>query len=107
MLKLFKKKNKNGDMLKIFDGRTVKYITRRRQNGDGTVNHDVISKTGRIVLLQDEIRIIDGERDIFCVAVDDAKYYTLLSGDGITVEGNNSITNEYESYTVYFSYYRK
>lgn len=107
MLNIFKRKDKNGDLLKIFDGRIVKYITKRRQNADGTVNHDVISKTGRIVLLNEEIRIIDGENDIFCVGVNDAKYYTLLSGDGITVEGKSEITGENESYTVYFSYYRK
>lgn len=107
MLKLFKKKNKNSELLKIFDGRQVKYITKRRQNTDGTVNHDVISKTGRIVLLEKEIRIIDGEKDIFRVDEQNAKYFVLLSGDGITVEGKNKITEKDESYTVYFSYYRK
>ncbi len=107
MLKLFKKKNKNNELLKIFDGRTVKYITKRRVDDDGNVNHDIISKTGRIVLIDEEIRIIDGENDIFLQDAKVTKYYMLLSGDGITVEGENKLTKVYESYTVYFSYYRK
>lgn len=107
MLNIFKKKNKNAELLRIFDGRTVKYITKRRVDNEGNVNHDIISKTGRIVLIDNEIRIIDGENDIFRQNADDTKYYTLLSGDGITVEGENKITDIEESYTVYFSYYRK
>lgn len=107
MLNIFKKKNKNTELLRIFDGRTVKYITKRREDNDGTVNHDIISKAGRIVLIDNEIRIINGEQDVFRVSVDNAKYYVLLSGDGITVEGVNKMTGIYESYTVYFSYYRK
>ena len=107
MLNFFKKKDKNTNLLKIFDGRQIKYITKRRQNPDGTVNHDVISKTGRIVLIEKEIRIIEGEKDIFRVEEQNAKYFVLLSGDGITVDGVNKLNGEFESYTVYFSYYRK
>ncbi len=107
MLNIFKKKNKNTELLRIFDGRTVKYITKRRVDSEGNVNHDVVSKSGRIVLIDNEIRIINGEQDIFSVSADNAKYYVLLSGDGITVEGKNKITDIQESYTVYFSYYRK
>ena len=107
MLNIFKKKNKNTELLRIFDGRTVKYITKRRVDADGNVNHDVISKSGRIVLIDNEIRIINGEDDVFRASADNTKYYVLLSGDGITVEGVSGITGVYESYTVYFSYYRK
>lgn len=107
MLNIFKRKNKNTALLRIFDGRTVKYITKRRVDDLGTVNHDVISKTGRIVLIDGEVRIIDGEKDIFLQAAEQTKYFMLLSGDGITIEGKNRITDEFESYTVYFSYYRK
>lgn len=107
MLKFFKKKDKNTELLRIFDGRTVKYITKRRVDVSDNVNHDIISKTGRIVLIDNEIRIINGENDIFRCVTDTVKYYMLLSGDGITVEGENEITRQAESYTVYFSYYRK
>ena len=107
MLKLFKKKNKNTALLRIFDGRTVKYITKRRVDDSGTVNHDIISKTGRIVLIDNEIRIIDGEKDIFIQSAEQTVYYMLLSGDGVTIEGINKLTDINESYTVYFSYYRK
>ncbi len=100
----FKKKKEN-PILKIFDGRTVKYITRRVQTGEG-VNHEVVGKGGRIVLLEDEIRIICGERDIFKGSLQ-TECCMLLSGDGATVKGTNKINGEEELYTVYFSYYRK
>ncbi len=107
MLNIFKKKNKSTELLRIFDGRTVKYITKRRVDESGNVNHDIMSKTGRIVLIDNEIRILNGEEDVFRVAAHNAKYFVLLSGDGVTVEGVSEITGMYESYTVYFSYYRK
>ncbi len=107
MLNIFKRKDKNTELLKKFDGRTVRYITKRNVDENGNVNHFVVSKNGRIVVIDDEIRIIDGEKDLFRCGVDDSRYYMLLSGDGITIEGQNSIGGQDDSFTVYFSYYRK
>lgn len=107
MLNIFKRKNKNTELLKNFDGRTVKYITKRQVDENGNVNHDVVSKNGRIVAIDNEIRIIDGERDLFRCGLDFSRYFMLLSGDGITIEGQNSISGQDDSFTVYFSYYRK
>ncbi len=103
---LFRKKQKENPILKIFDGRTVKYITRRETVG-GCVNHNIVGKGGRIVLLDDEIRIICGEQDIYSGAVGSTECCMLLSGDGATVKGVNKINNNEELYTVYFSYFRK
>ncbi len=107
MFSFLKKKDKNTDILKNFDGRTVKYITKRNVDGAGNVNHDVVSKNGRIVVIDKEIRIIDGEHDLFRCSTDAARYFMLLSGDGITVEGQNKVGGGEDSFTVYFSYYRK
>lgn len=105
MLKLFQKRNKN-PVARYFDGREVTYITKREHIGDN-VNHNVITKNGRIVLLQNEIRIISGEIDIFRCDEQDTEYNMLLSGDGVTVEGINKLNGEKESYTAYYKYYRK
>ncbi len=104
---LFKKKNKNEQLLKTFDGREVKYVTKRIQHEDGTVTYDIVGKAGRIAVVGDTIRIICGVIDVFTCPVSDSKYYLLMSGDGVTVEGQNQVSNEYDVVTAYYTYYRK
>lgn len=104
---LFRKKATDNEMLKIFDGRTVKYITKRVVSPDSSVNHDIVGKGGRIVFLDNEIRILLGESYIFRGDIKTTNCNMLLSGDGATVKGINLNNNEEELYTVYFSYYRK
>ena len=107
MFSFFKKEKKNTALLQNFDGRQVKYVTKRVQLPDGSVNYDIVGKSGRIAVIDDQIRIICGEKDIFNCAVSESKYYLLMSGDGVTVEGNNTVTGEYDTITAYYSYYRK
>lgn len=104
---LFKKKNKNESLLKTFDGREVKYVTKRNPHDDGTVTYDIIGKSGRIAVVGDNIRIICGEIDVFTCKVSDSKYYLLMSGDGVTVEGQNTVSGNYDVVTAYYTYYRK
>lgn len=104
---LFKKKNKNEALLKTFDGREVKYVTLRVPHNDGTVTYDIIGKSGRIAVVGDNIRVICGEIDVFTCPVADSKYYLLMSGDGVTVEGQNQVSGEYDTVTAYYTYYRK
>ena len=104
---LFKKKNKNESLLKTFDGREVKYVTKRVVHDDGNVNYDIIGKAGRIAVVDDNIRIICGVIDVFTCPVSDSKYYLLMSGDGVTVEGQNQVTGQYDVVTAYYTYYRK
>lgn len=104
---LFKKKNKNTELLNTFDGRQVKYVTKRQQKDDGTVVHNIVGKSGRIAVVGDEIRIICGEIDVFSCKVSDSKYFLLMSGDGVTVEGENKVSGNYDSVTAYYTYYRK
>ena len=104
---LFKKKNKNEQLLKTFDGREVKYVTKRVVRDDGTVNYDIIGKMGRIAVVADNIRVICGEIDVFTCPVAESKYYLLMSGDGVTVEGQNLVSGEYDTITAYYTYYRK
>lgn len=104
---LFKKNNKNTSLLKTFDGREVKYVTKRVLHDDGTVTYDIIGKSGRIAVVGENIRVICGEKDVFTCAVSDSKYYLLLSGDGVTVEGQNTVSGNYDTVTAYYTYYRK
>lgn len=104
----FKKKTaKQDNVLKKMDGREIKYVTRRVRNEDGTVKEVILGKTGRVVVLDGEIRVMCGERDVFRCKTENAVYYMLLSGDGITVSGINSIDGVEMDIIVYFTYYRK
>ncbi len=104
---LFSKKNKNESLLKTFDGREVKYVTKRHPHADGTVTYDIIGKAGRIAVVGENIRIICGEIDVFTCKVSESKYFLLMSGDGVTVEGQNAVSGNYDSVTAYYTYYRK
>lgn len=104
---LFRKKRKNEDLLRTFDGRELKYVTKRNEHPDGTVTYDIIGKLGRIAVIGEYIRIICGEIDVFNCKIEDSKYYLLMSGDGVTVEGENTVTGKYDTVTAYYTYYRK
>ena len=101
-IKINLKQKRNLELLKTFDGREVKYVT-KRENGESII----VGKSGRIAVINEQIRVICGEIDVFNCAVESAKYYLLMSGDGVTVEGNNTVTGEYDVITAYYSYYRK
>ena len=106
MFNLFKKK-KRDSVLEEMDGREVKYVTRRVREENGNVKEEIMGKRGRIVAINGEIRVICGAQDVFRCMAEDAEYYVLLSGNGITVSGVNSINGEYEDIVVYYTYYRK
>ncbi len=102
-----KRKSKNDTTLTQMDGREIKYVTRRIRNEDGSVKEVILGKSGRIVVIDGEIRIMCGENDVFRCMAADAVYYTLLSGDGITVSGINLLDNEQVDMIVYYKYHRK
>ena len=104
----FKRKiTENENVLLEMDGREIKYVTRRIRGEDGTVKETIMGKAGRIVVIDGEIRIMCGESDVFRCMAENATYYTLLSGDGITVTGINSLNGEQMDMIVYYSYHRK
>lgn len=102
----FKHKNKNDDVLRQMDGREIKYVTQRNREADGTVKEIILGRRGRIVVIDGEIRVMCDARDVFRCKTADAVYYTLLSGDGITVSGVNSVNGEYMDIIVYYVYHR-
>ena len=104
----FKKKEpKHTDVLAQMDGREIKYVTQRVREPDGNVKEKILGKQGRIVVIDGEIRVMCGETDVFRCMAENATYYTLLSGDGITVSGVNSINGEKMDIIVFYTYYRK
>lgn len=104
---LKKNKNPNANVLRQMDGREIKYVTRRTRNEDGSVKEIILGKEGRIVVIDDEIRVMCGAVDVFRSDVENSTYYMLLSGDGITVSGVNKIDNNEMDIIVYYKYHRK
>ena len=102
-----RKKNENENVLMEMDGREIKYVTRRIKSDDGSVKETIMGKSGRIVVLDGEIRIMCGATDVFRCMAENATYYTLLSGDGITVTGVNTLNGEHMDMIVYYTYHRK
>ena len=102
-----KKKIENKDVLHQMYGREIKYVTRRVRDAEGNVKEVILGKQGRIVVLEGEIRVMCGETDVFRCMAENATYYVLLSGDGITVSGVNSIDGEQMDIIVYYTYHRK
>ena len=107
MFKFLFKKDKNMSVLREMDGREIKYVTRRIKKENGDVEEVILGKRGRIVVIDGEIRIMCGEVDVFRAKAVDSTYYTLLSGDGITVSGVNTLNGEQMDITVYYVYHRK
>ena len=106
----FKRKKKTEDnitVLKQMDGREIKYVTQRVRDNDGNVKEKILGKQGRIVVIDGEIRVMCGETDVFRCMAENATYYTLLSGDGITVSGVNTLNGEKMDIIVFYTYYRK
>ena len=102
-----KKKDANADVLRQMDGREIKYVTRRIRTEDGAVKEVILGKDGRIVVIEDEIRIMCGTTDVFRCKTENATYYMLLSGDGITVSGVNEIDGNQMDIIVFYKYHRK
>ncbi len=107
MLWFKRKKTGNENVLRQMDGREIKYVTQRIREADGTVKESILGKRGRIVVIDNEIRVMCEAKDVFLCSAEDATYYTLLSGDGITVSGINKLNGEQMDIIVYYTYYRK
>lgn len=97
-----KKSNAQKAVLKTFNGRQINYVTRRIEE-NGSVRDDIIGKNGRIAVKDGMIHVICGTTDLFLCPVKDAECNLLLSGNGATVKGFNSVINAPDSIIVYYN----
>lgn len=105
---LFKKKKpKCDEVLSKMDGRQVKYVTKRVRDESGNPKEEILGKSGRIVVIDGEIRVMCGAEDVFRAMAEDSEYYILMSGNGMTVRGVNTLNGEHMEITAYYTYYRK
>lgn len=89
-------------VINSFNGRQISHITKRViQNG--TTVDEVISKGGRVVEHDGYIKIISDCKDVFLCPEKEAKCNFLLSGNGAAIEGNNSVSGEYDKMMIYYT----
>ena len=72
-----------------------------------TEKSSIVGKAGRIVLIDNEIRVLCGEVDVFRCDMNNCEYFIHMSGDGITVKGPNTVTGEDDHIMIFYKYYRK
>lgn len=100
-------KKKQNKTLASLHGQEVKYVTKRVTDENGGVSEKIVGKSGRIVVIDGVITIMCGETDVFKGNTDTTDCYTLLSGNGITVSGINTLNGEKVDFVVYYKYHRK
>lgn len=101
---LFSRKSKEQkNVLKTFNGRQINSVTRRIYTDDGGVRETIIGKNGRVAVHEGNVHIICGTEDVFLCPVEKVKCNLLLSGNGATVEGENSVSGEFDRLIVYYN----
>lgn len=88
---------------KSLHGQAVKYVTERRND-----NEDVIGRGGSLAVHGDTF-IVDSSGDrLFVCQIADLDISSLMSGDGVIVQGPNMLeAGKFRSIVVHFVYHRK
>ena len=91
------------EQARALHGQAVKYVTERRDN-----NEDVIGRGGALAVHGDTF-IVDSSGDrLFVCKIAELEVSTLMSGDGVIVQGPNMLEDgRFRSIVVHFVYYRK
>ncbi len=107
--KLFGIGNKPGspayrlEQAKKLHGQAVKYVTEHRNDND-----DVIGRGGYVSLIDDKIVVDSSGERIFVCEAKEAEISWLMSGNGVVINGPNSLEGGNErTITVHFVYHRK
>ena len=84
-------------------GQPVKYVTERRED-----NEDVIGRGGALAVHGDTFIVDSSGERLFVCEIANLEVSTLMSGDGVIVQGPNLLEDgKFSSIIVHFVYYRK
>lgn len=89
-------------MCKKLDGRGLKYILERGEDGVDTV----IGKGGVLSLFNGEFSVVSGDRTLFVCKADELKAWEFMALDGATLTGFDKITGRERTILAYYTYYR-
>lgn len=100
--RLKKQLEETRSLLLRVDGRQIQYATRREPDARETV----LGKGGRIWIHADEIRVSDGEKELFACSFTEVDAGELMSGDGLVLKGPNRLSGQTETVVAYYLYFR-
>ena len=92
------------EMAKRLDRKFIKYVTEREEDGSETI----LGKEGCIYTCGELLRVVSTSGKVFEGRIVDLLMSELMSGDGVIIQGPNSLENgKFRSIIVHFVYYRK
>lgn len=104
----FSKKDENSPAFKRkfagnINNRHVKYVT-ERFNGI----EEIVGREGHINILPggDEIAVTCGITEVFRGRIEELSMWTLMSNDGVVLDGYDLVTGRYREVTAFYLYYR-
>lgn len=89
-------------MAEKLDGRTLRYILEREENGE----ERVLAKGGILSNYEGNFSVISGEKTIFCVRSADLHAWEFLSLEGATLTGYDQTVGRERTILAYYKYYR-
>ncbi len=89
-------------MCKKLDGRGLKYVLERGEDGVDTV----IGKGGVLSLFKDEFSVVSGDKTLFSCKATELKAWEFMALDGATLTGYDFISGKERTILAYYTYYR-
>ncbi len=86
-------------MGKHLDRLTIKYVSERDEDGRETI----IGKEGCIYLADDLLRVVSTPGKVFEGKLLDLLMSELMSGEGVIIDGFDTVTQKYRSIKCYFT----
>ncbi|MBR5308340.1 MAG: hypothetical protein IKU43_06190 [Clostridia bacterium] len=85
------------------NNRHVKYVTERFEGIE-----EIVGREGHINILPDGIHlaVTCGITEIFKAKIDDLSMWTLMSNDGVVLDGFDLVTGRKREVTAFYLYYR-
>ena len=106
----FRKKKKEGtrafrrEMAKKLDGRAVKYVTERAEDG----SESVIGRQGALIVKGDDMIVFSSADVVMRCPIDDMDAAELLSLQGVIISGpDTEHGGDFRSIIAYYTYYLK
>ena len=91
------------EQAKALHGQPVRYVTERRDD-----NEDVVGRGGTLAVHGDTFIVDSSGERLFVCEIANLEVSTLMSGDGVIVQGPNILEGgKFRSIVVHFVYHRK
>lgn len=106
--KRFSKKDENSpafrhEFARNINNRHVKYVTERFEGIE-----EIVGREGHINILPngEELAVTCGITEVFRGKIDELSMWTLMSNDGVVLEGYDFVTGRHREITAFYLYYR-